>query len=364
MPRITLARVRDLARDCGFELAGATPAVPAPESAFFREWTASGYAGEMGYLPDARRTHVREDPLRLLGSAKSIICVGKTYVVNEVNPTSRQERGRISRYAWGEDYHDVLRRGLETLVQKLRAIAGEFDYKICVDTAPLLERAYARRAGLGWIGRNTCLIDERIGSWFFLGELLVSFEVESGAPPPDRCGTCTRCIDACPTAAIVPAKGESGPEYTLDSRLCISYFTIELRGAVPEPMREKMGDHLFGCDICQDVCPWNDGAPFSAEPAFAPRADGAVPAPALETMAALSEVEFRQMFRGSPVQRARYGGFLRNVAVAMGNRGLEKFRQPLEKLAASDSALIREHAEWALSRLPRGKPAATPRSLP
>jgi epoxyqueuosine reductase len=212
--------------------------------------------------------------------------------------------------------------------------------RICVDTAPLLERSYARLAGLGWIGRNACLINQQQGSWFFLGELLISLEIAPDAPPPDRCGTCTRCIDACPTAAIVPGKG-------LDATLCISYFTIELRGAIPEDRRAEMGAHVFGCDICQDVCPWNRRAPVSDEEAFAPRHF----APPLAELAAIPEAEFRAMFRGTPVTRARYRGFLRNVAVSMGNARTEKLRAPLERLVESQDEVVEEHARWALAQL-------------
>jgi epoxyqueuosine reductase len=220
-----------------------------------------------------------------------------------------------------------------------------FESKICVDTAPLLERSYARLAGLGWIGKNTCLIHEGGGSWFFLGELLVNLEIAPDAPPPNRCGTCRRCIDACPTAAIVAAPAGSG--YAVDSRLCISYFTIELGGGIPEERRAGIGAHVFGCDICQDVCPWNRRAPFTSDAAFEPRRL----APPLVTLAGIVEEEFREMFRGSLVTRARYSGFLRNVAVAMGNAGLAKFRAPLERLAESGDAVVAEHARWALARL-------------
>jgi epoxyqueuosine reductase len=199
---------------------------------------------------------------------------------------------------------------------------------------------------LGWIGKNTCLIHQQSGSWFFLGELLVSLAIAPDAPPPDRCGTCRRCIDACPTSAIVPG----GAGYTLDSRLCISYFTIEQRGAVAEEVRGAMGGHVFGCDICQDVCPWNRRAPVTGDSAFSPRHF----APPLMELAELTEERFREMFRGTPVTRARYSGFLRNVAIAMGNRGLPEFRAPLEKLAASKDPVVAEHARWALGRMRRG----------
>jgi len=333
---LTSEDVRALARECGFELAGVARAKPAEDNTRYREWVAAGHAAEMRYLTDYRAA-VREDPRNLLASARSIICVGKLYQTPW--PYSTQfddaERAWISRYAWGDDYHDVLRRGLEQLAARL----GVREYKICVDTAPLLERSYARLAGLGWIGKNTCLINQQSGSWFFLGELLVPIEIAPDGPPPDRCGTCRRCIDACPTAAIVP----SG----IDSRLCISYFTIEKRGIVPEEVREGIGGHVFGCDICQDVCPWNRRAPVTEDAAFAPRYF----APPLGELAALTESEFRTMFRGTPVTRARYSGFLRNVAIAMGNRGLPQFRAPLQKLASSEDAVVAECARWAL-RLP------------
>jgi epoxyqueuosine reductase len=219
---------------------------------------------------------------------------------------------------------------------------GPFEFKICVDTAPLLERAYARRAGLGWIGKNSCLINQGSGSWFFLGELLVSLELEPDVPPPDRCGSCTRCIDACPTDAIQPAEG---PGYTVDSRLCISYFTIEHRGPVPESVRVGIDRHIFGCDICQDVCPWNHRAPVTD--IFSPR----MFAPPLSRMADLSEDDFRRLFGGTPVSRARYSGFLRNVALAMGNSGRAEFRPPLERLARSPDAVVAEQAQWSLAKL-------------
>ena len=344
---MTSREIRELARECGFELAGVARAEPAPEPErdWYHAWVSAGYAGEMRYLAD-RRAGIRDDPRNLLPSARSIVCVAKLY--NTPWPYSTEwsaaDCGSISRYAWGDDYHTVVRCGLERLEARMREAAGEpFDARICVDTAPLVERSYARLAGLGWIGKNTCLINQESGSWFFLGELLVSLDVQPDAPPPDRCGTCTRCIDACPTDAIVP--GPLG--YTLDSRRCISYFTIELHGAIPEEHRAGVATHVFGCDICQDICPWNRSAPVTEEAAFAPREVG----PPLERLASLSEPEFRDMFRDSPVLRARYRGFLRNVTVAMGNAGLEQFREPLERLAGSKDPLVAEHARWAIARL-------------
>jgi epoxyqueuosine reductase len=340
---ITSLQIAAVAAECGFELAGVASALPVSDRERYSSWVARGFAGEMGYLTD-RRAEVRQDPRNLLPSARSIICVGKLY--NGPQPYSTQYRKSelawISRYAWGDDYHDALRRGLEKLAARLLE-SGPFEYRICVDTAPLLERSYARQAGLGWIGKNTCLINQQGGSWFFLGELVTSLELEPDTPPPDRCGTCTRCIDACPTAAIVP----DGANYTLDSRLCISYFTIELRGAVPVGHRAEIGNHVFGCDICQDVCPWNSRSSCTSDFAF----EASHFAPPLEKLAELTEREFRQMFSRSPVLRARYSGFLRNVAVAMGNARSEKFRRPLEKLAQSAEPMVAEHARWALDLL-------------
>lgn len=343
---MTAETVRALARECGFELAGVAAAEPVADAARYRQWVTAGYAGDMRYLT-GHRAAVREDPRNLLASARSIICVGKLYQTQWPLSTQFDEeaRGWISRYAWGDDYHDILRRGLERLAATLRERAGDFECKICVDTAPLLERSYARLAGLGWIGKNTCLINQQGGSWFFLGELLVSLAIAPGAPPPGRCGACTRCIEACPTAAIVP----SGAGYTVDSRLCISYFTIEQRGSIPEAQRGGMGAHIFGCDICQDVCPWNRRAPLTADEAFAPRHF----APPLDKLAGLTEEEFRAMFRGTPVTRARYAGFLRNVAIAMGNQARPEFRAPLERLAAWEDPVVAEHARWALQRVAR-----------
>ena len=310
---MTADDIRELARECGFELAGVAAAAPAEDRARYRDWVAAGYAGEMRYLTD-RRASVREDPRELLASARSVVCVGKLYQTPWPYTTrfDDEQRGWISRYAWGDDYHDVLRRGLERLAARLKEREPSMESRVCVDTAPILERSYARLAGLGWIGKNTCLINQQQGSWFFLGELLISLEIAPDAPPPDRCGTCTRCIDACPTAAILPQGG-------LDATQCISYFTIELRGPIPEEHHAGIGSHIFGCDICQDVCPWNGRAPVTTEAAFAPRHF----APRLEEVARLSEAEFKEMFRGSPVTRARYEGFRRNVAVALQNAGLQ-----------------------------------------
>ncbi len=311
---ITAEKIKELARACGFELAGVTAALPVEDFERFETWRRAGMAGEMGYLTD-RRGDLRNDPRNLLPEAKSIVCIGKLYNTDAPHSADMNDPGRgwISRYAWGRDYHDVLRQGLERLVERIADIHGEeFHWKVCVDTAPLLERSYARAAGLGWIGKNTCLINQEQGSWFFLGELLLSIDLSPDSPPPDRCGTCRRCIDACPTHALVP-DDEDG--WTLDARRCVSYLTIEKRGAFPEDLEGGIGNHLFGCDICQDVCPWNRGASVTRDEAFG----GAEFAPRLDQLAKLSEEEFRNRFRHSPVWRAKYAGFMRNVFNAISN---------------------------------------------
>ena len=296
------AEVLQIAQECGFELAGVAPCDPGDDFARYENWVAAGMAGEMRYLTD-RRAEMRRDVRSLLPSARSVICVGKLY--NTPDPPRKDGDARISRYAWGRDYHLTMRAALERMVVQLLE-REPFDYKVCVDTAPLLERTFARLAGLGWIGRNTCLINEPLGSWFFLGEILTSLDLEPGSPPPDRCGSCTRCIEACPTDAIV-AEGDG---FKLDARRCISYLTIELRGPIPEELHAGMGDHVFGCDICQDVCPWNSRAPFTEDPDFA-----GTPIPLAE-LGKLTPEEFRQHFKDSPIARATYSGLMRNVAIA------------------------------------------------
>ena len=332
---ITAQEVKELAHACGFELAGVTAAVPSGDLARFEVWREAGMAGEMAYMTD-RRGDLRGDPRSLLPAAQSIVCVGKLY------NTGHPREGGVSRYAWGGDYHDVLRRDLERLLERIVEAHGEpFTSKICVDTAPLLERSYARAAGLGWIGKNTCLINQEQGSWFFLGELLLSIPLAFDAPPPDRCGSCRRCIDACPTEALAP-NGEGG--WTLDARLCISYLTIEKRGAIASELQAQTGNHLFGCDICQDVCPWNRRGAVTAEDYFGPSAFTAD----LPQLAALTAEEFRTLFRRSPIWRAKYEGFLRNVAMAMGNSRDASMKESLEKLVQHSNPTISATARTAL----------------
>jgi epoxyqueuosine reductase len=262
-------------------------------------------------------------------------------------------RGWISRYALSPgDYHDTvlykLRRIESALLEQLRAAGLDATTRSYVDTGPVLERVYAKYAGIGWIGKNTCIINQQLGSWIFLGAIVTSLEYstfvadEELALAPDRCGSCTRCVDACPTEAIVAPR-------QLDASRCIAYFTIEKRGAIPEAMREKIGRHVFGCDICQDVCPWNSKAPITVNPDFLP--DKSLVNPDLAELAQISNQEFRKRFRGSPISRAKHTGFLRNVAVAMGNSGHKEYVTRLKELAASDDGVVAEHADWAIKRL-------------
>lgn len=343
---IDAAKIKELAFRCGFDLTGIAPATPSPDFERFNEWRASGMAGEMCYLTD-HRGDMRSDPRNLLPTAKSIVCLGKLY---NATPSPKidfiaEGRGWVSRYAWGADYHDLLRGDMQRLVEEIAGIYGEpFDAKICVDSAPLLERSLARQAGLGWIGKNTCLINQEEGSWFFLGEILLSIDLGFDHPAPNRCGTCTRCIDACPTEAIV-----ANPDgtWSVDSRLCISYLTIEKRGPIASEVTDKIGHHLFGCDICQDVCPWNHRAARRADETFSVTEA----APSLMHLAAITEEEFRTIFRRSPVWRAKYSGFLRNVAIAMGNSGRPEMEESLQKLAKHSNETISSAAVAALAKL-------------
>ena len=335
------ARARQLALDTGFDLAGFARADAPPALAFFAAWVERGHAGEMGYLTSQVAT--RSDLKLAFPWARSVLCVGLQYDTPHAYSTDAPRgRGWISRYAWGDDYHAVMRAMLERLRERLQAEAGPFEARAYVDTGPLAEKAWAAAAGLGALGKNTCLLHAEHGSWFFLGELVTDLDVPGEAPRADMCGSCTACLDACPTQAF-PAP------YVLDATRCISYLTIELKGAIPEPLREATGRHVFGCDICQDVCPWNRKRRHRGGAAFEPR-PGAV-APELAELAALDEDGFRERFRRSPVKRAKRRGLLRNVAVAIANAGGAHDRPRLEGLAADGDPLVSEHARWAIARL-------------
>jgi epoxyqueuosine reductase len=340
-------RARALALVEGFDLAGVASAGAPPELAALAHWAGRGYAGEMGYLSDqvARRSNLRV----AFPWARSVLSVGLQYDTPHPYSTQvPQDRGWIARYAWGDDYHAVMKARLDAVVARLEAEVGLFRSKTYVDTGPVVERAYAAAAGLGAWGKNTCLLHPEHGSWFFLGEAVTDLEMEADAPRPDMCGSCTACLDACPTGAF-PAP------YVLDATRCISYLTIEIKGSIPEPQREGIGRHAFGCDICQDVCPWNRRRLRGGEAAFEPR-DGLM-APDLTELASLDAPAFSARFRRSPVKRARRRGLLRNVAVALGNSGDAAHRPALERLAEDPDPVVREHALWALRRLGRPAPA-------
>ncbi len=340
------------ARAAGFDLSGVAPVGRFPELDYFPAWIASGHAGEMRYLEtrgesgELKRAALAE----VAPWARSVIVCALNYNADRAKSTDPIADGRpsashawISRYAWTEeDYHDSVLRRLRTVEAKLREQSPDAETRCYVDTGPLVERVWARYAGVGWQGKNTCIINQRLGSWIFLGVILTSLELEADLPAPDRCGTCTRCIDACPTHAFIAP-------YQLDATRCISYLTIEKRGDIAEGLRQGIGRNVFGCDICQDVCPWNRRAPVSGAPEFTPREN--LVNPALAWLAAMDEDEFRQTFRRSPVKRAKYNGLRRNVAIAMGNSGDPRFLPVLEKLAADVDGIVAEHARWALERI-------------
>jgi epoxyqueuosine reductase len=349
------AAVTKSAMDAGFELAGVAPVGDAPELEYFPRWIAAGHGGEMKYL-EARDEHGRLKRASLAHAApwaRSVVVCAINY--NTAQPYSTEvedsTRGWISRYAWGQqDYHESVMLRLRQVEAAVRTAAGTGDVvtRCYVDTGPIVERVVAKYAGVGWIGKNTCIINQKLGSWMFLGVILTSLELEADLgqtlAAPDRCGSCTRCIDACPTDAIIAP-------YQLDSNKCISYLTIEKRGALPEDedLRAGMGWQVFGCDICQDVCPWNRKAPTTTAAEFQPRAE--LVNPALDWLAEMSAEEFSRTFRGSPVRRAKRVGLRRNAVIAMGNSGDRKFLPLLEQLASDEDEVVAESAAWARRKL-------------
>jgi epoxyqueuosine reductase len=345
-PTIQLTRaLKDEGRRLGFDLLGIAPAVPPPQVAALDDWLAAGYAGEMAYL--ARNAARRADPREAVPGARSIVVCGVHYRAAEPDPAlwNDPSRGQISRYAWGDDYHDLLLPKLRSLQSWLEARIGRAEIgRSYVDTGPVLERPVGVMAGLGFQGKNTLLIHPRQGSWFFLGEILVDAELIFDEPQPiGGCGGCTRCLTACPTQAFV------GP-HVLDARRCISYLTIELKGPIPRELRPLMGNHIYGCDVCQEVCPWNRRwGQFTQEPAFQPRPGNVVPS--LLELIGLSDDEFRARFKGSPIKRTKRRGLLRNVAIALGNWGDPQAIPALSGALNDHEPLIRGHAAWALGRI-------------
>src|SRR5271166_4956717 len=346
--------VRRLASEVGFDFAGVAGVADTPEHRFFPDWLAEGHAGEMSYLE--KRNEAAELKRASLANAapwaRSVVVGALNY--NSAQPYSTHagttSQGWISRYAWTQrDYHNVVLEKLRALEARLLELCAQQNIPAprtwCyVDTGPVIERIFAKYAGIGWIGKNTCTLNEQLGSWLFLGVMLTSLELTPDLPPADRCGSCTRCLDACPTNAF-PAP------YQLDATRCISYLTIEKRGSIPEELRAGIGRQIFGCDICQDICPWNRNPPVTAIAELQPRPQ--LVNPDLEWLARLTPEEFRETFRGSPIKRAKRSGLLRNVIIAMANSGDMRFVEILQKLCADEDRIVAQHAQWALGRVAR-----------
>jgi epoxyqueuosine reductase len=344
--------VRQAALEEGFSLAGIAPAAPLRELDYFPAWISAGYHGEMDYLAKTNDAgELRRAALTNVAPwARSVVVCAANY--NSTAPYSTQcnvpARGWISRYAFVKsDYHELLlgrlRRIEARMVERIAADGHAAPRTWCyVDTGPVVERALAQHAGIGWTGKNACILNQQLGSWLFLGVILCSHGLPPDLPAADRCGSCTRCLDACPTEAFLAPR-------QLDATRCISYLTIEQRGPAPEELREKMGRHLFGCDICQDVCPWNRRAPASPDPSFALRTE--LVNPSLHWISGMNMEEFRRVFRGSPVKRAKLSGLLRNAAIAMGNSGDRSHLPRLRELVQHENPAVAEHARWAIARL-------------
>ncbi len=338
-------RIKEEARRLGFALAGITTPEPPAHFDVFKRWIEAGRHGDMHYLATERSLQRRSDPRQILPECRSILVLAMRYPASRPPAPQPVACGQIASYAWGEDYHLVLEERLQALADFITAQVGrEVPYRYYTDTGPILERDLAQRAGLGWIGRNTCLIHPRYGSYFLLAEILLGIELAPDPPfSTDHCGRCTRCIEACPTQCILPNR-------TLDARRCISYLTIENKGEIPEELRPLVGNWVFGCDECQRVCPWNRFADPDGHPALAANASRAYPI--LREELSLTAEGFAARFRRSPVKRAKRRGYLRNVVTALGNCGRAEDLPALERLLEEEQdPLIREHAAWAIRRI-------------
>lgn len=340
--------IRSAALEAGFDQVGFAPADRPPHAATYLDWLERGHHGEMAYMAREDAVRRRLDPSEALPGCRTIIVVSLLYGPGET-AVRGAARARVARYVGGRDYHDVFEDRLDALQAAILAVAPDAALRRYVDYGPVLERDHAQRAGLGWIGKNTMLIHPRLGSYLMLGELLTDLDVEPDEPfIEDRCGSCRRCIDACPTGAILDGR-------MLDARRCISYLTIELRGAIPVELRAAIGDRVFGCDICQEVCPWNTDAPDPPAHPFAEASGRPVCRDDMvewaEALLALDEDAFRSAYRGSALARPGRDGLLRNLAVGLGNSGAAEVLPTLDRLAHEPSELVREHARWAIDRV-------------
>lgn len=342
-------RIKRWGSELGFQRVGVADTDLESHEDRLQAWLEAGYHGEMEYM--ARHGTRRSRPGELLPGTLRVISARMDYRTDQARPTDElldeSDRALVSRYALGRDYHKVLRKRLQKLATRVEQAIGPFGYRVFVDSAPVLEKALAEKAGLGWIGKHSNLLDRKAGSWFFLGEIYTDLPLPVDAPAENHCGDCVRCIEACPTGAIVAP-------YRVDARRCISYLTIELKGSIPVELRPLMGNRIYGCDDCQLVCPWNRFSQPSGEDDFLPRHD--LDDAALVSLFGWSEAEFLQRTEGSAIRRTGYEGWLRNIAVALGNVDLERSSDPgrvLDALASRrdhDSALVREHVEWALAQ--------------
>jgi epoxyqueuosine reductase len=343
-PRISAAEVKAQAIQAGFDLCGIAGADSYEELGFLREWIDRGFHGEMHYM--ARTAERRGDVRAVLPSAQSVIVLGTVY--NTAQPystfTSDPAVASIARYAWGDDYHVVIEARLKALANSIAQLTGDFAHRAYVDTGPIQERVYAQYAGLGWIGKNTCLINRDKGSWVFLSTIICDLVLEPDGRALDHCGRCTLCIDACPTGAITAP-------YQLDSRRCLSYLTIEIKGAIPSEHREAIATQAYGCDICQDVCPWNRRPAVSDDAPWQPR-DG-LARPKLLDLWQRSDDDLRRLLKGSPMKRAGIRRLRRNLAVALGNSGDDAAAQALQSIQEETALdpLVKEHVGWALEKL-------------
>jgi epoxyqueuosine reductase len=350
---VTAEAVKARALEVGFDLCGIAPAAAFPELRFLPEWLARGCAGRMGYLP--RTAERRQDVRRVLPSARSVVVTGVLYNTSRPYSVERRDPGEavVSRYAWGDDYHGVLSARLADLLSWMRSANGEpFEARPYVDTGPVQERVYAQYAGLGWIGKNTCLVHPALGSWIFLAEIVCSLPLTPDKPGLDQCGTCTLCLESCPTGALVEP-------HVLDATRCISYLTIERRGELPEAARSGIGTNVYGCDVCQDVCPYNLNSPATAAPEWQPRPG--LDAPRLADLWRRSDAGLEALVSGGPMTRPGLAGLRRNLAVAIGNGGDSEALASLDETAdeasggglaspSKNEPMVREHVEWARRR--------------